>query len=175
MQNVANRGRAARVALVGALALAGAAAAGTATTTFTVTATVSANCTISAGAISFNYDPVVANAATAATATGSVSIACTKGSGPTIGLSAGAHAAQVAGVSRAMANGANFLGYDLYQPAAAPGNGAVWTDIGGANVLNPGVSPSKVARSFTVNLTAPANQDVTVGSYTDTITATVNF
>jgi spore coat protein U-like protein len=161
--------------LAAALAAAGAAVAGTATTTFTVTATVSANCTISATAISFNYDPVIANASTAATATGSVSIACTKGSGPTIGLNAGTHAGQVAGVTRALANGTNYLGYDLYQPAAAPGNGGVWTDIGGANALNAGVSPSKTARSFAVNLTAPANQDVAVGSYTDTITATVNF
>jgi spore coat protein U-like protein len=164
-----------RAALLVALAIAGAAAAGTATTTFTVTATVNANCTISANAISFNYDPVVANAATAGTATGQVSIACTKGSGPTIGLNAGLHGGQVAGVSRALQNGINFLGYDLYQPAAAPGNGNVWTDIGGANALNAGVSPSKTARPFTVNLSAPANQDVAVGTYTDTITATVNF
>jgi spore coat protein U-like protein len=149
--------------------------AATATTTFTVTATVSANCTITATAISFTYDPVVANATTAATSTGTVSIACTKGSGPSIGLNAGNNAGAVAGVTRAMANGTNRLGYELFQQAAAPGNGAVWTDIGGANPLNAGVSPSKASRSFTVQAQIPAGQDVAVGSYTDTITATVNF
>jgi spore coat protein U-like protein len=149
--------------------------AATATTTFTVTAAVSANCTISATGISFTYDPVSANATTAATATGTVTIACTKGSGPSIGLNAGNNAGAVAGVTRAMANGANRLGYELFQQAAAPGNGAVWSDIGGANPLNAGVSPSKAARSFTVQAQIPAGQDVSVGSYSDTITATVNF
>ena len=157
-----------------ALAAAGALAA-TATTTFTVTATVAANCTITATAISFTYDPVFANATTAATTTGTVTIACTKGSGPTIGLSAGSNPGAVAGVTRAMANGANRLGYELFQPAAAPGNGAVWTDIGGANPLNAGVSPSKLARNFTVQAQIPAGQDVAVGNYSDTVTATVNF
>jgi spore coat protein U domain-containing protein, fimbrial subunit CupE1/2/3/6 len=78
-------------------------------------------------------------------------------------------------VTRAMANGANLLGYELYQPAAAPGNAGVWTDIGGANVLNAGVSPSKASRTYTVTGSIPAGQDVAVGNYTDTITATVNF
>jgi spore coat protein U-like protein len=167
-----------RIALVAIVAwIAGGPAlfAATATTTFTVTASVSANCTITATGITFTYDPISANAATAATATGTVTIACTKGSGPSIGLSAGNNAGAVAGVTRAMANGTNRLGYELYQPAAAPGNGGVWTDIGGANPLNAGVSPSKAARSFTVTGSVPAAQDVAVGSYSDTITATVNF
>ena len=154
---------------------AGGALAATATTTFTVTAAVSANCTISATGISFTYDPVSANATTAATATGTVTIACTKGSGPSIGLNAGNNAGAVAGVTRAMANGTNRLGYELSQQAAAPGNGAVWTDIGGANPLNAGVSPSKASRSFTIQAQVPAGQDVAVGSYSDTITATVNY
>jgi len=149
--------------------------AATATTTFTVTASVAANCTITATGISFTYDPVSANASTPASAAGSVTIACTKGSGPSVGLSAGAHAGAVAGVTRAMANGTNMLGYELNQPAAAPGNGGVWTDIGGANPLNAGLSPSKASRSYTVSGSIPAAQDVPVGNYSDTVTATVNF
>jgi spore coat protein U-like protein len=167
-----------RIALLGALAcIAGARAllAATATTTFTVTATVGANCTITATAISLAYDPVVANASTAASTTGTIAIACTKGSGPSIGLSVGGHGGAVAGVTRAMANGSNLLGYELYQPAAAPGNGGVWTDIAGANPLNAGVSPSKAARNYTVTAIVPAAQDVAVGTYSDTVTATVNF
>jgi spore coat protein U-like protein len=74
-----------------------------------------------------------------------------------------------------MANGTNMLGYELYQPAAAPGNGGVWTDIGGANPLNAGVAPSKAAQNFTVTGSVPPGQDVAVGSYSDTVMATVNF
>src|SRR4051812_45613141 len=167
--------------IVGIVALLGLAAspqaiAATAQTTFTVTATVSANCTITATGISFTYDPIAANATTAATATGSVTIACTKGAGPTIGLDVGSNGGKVAGVTRAMANGAtNFLGYQLNQPAAPVGTGGVWSDVGSAGAFNPGASPGKAARTFTVNATIPAGQDVAVGSYTDTITATVNF
>jgi spore coat protein U-like protein len=169
------KSRIALAAIVACIAAGPALFAATATTTFTVTASVSANCTISATGISFTYDPISANATTAAIATGTVTIACTKGSGPSIGLNAGNHAGAVAGVTRAMANGTNMLGYELYQQAAAPGNGGVWTDIGGANPLNAGVSPSKSARIFTVTGSVPAAQDVAVGSYSDTITATVNF
>jgi spore coat protein U-like protein len=167
--------RIALVAIAAMLAADRALFAATATTTFTVTASVSANCTITATGISFTYDPIGANATTAATATGTVTIACTKGSGPSIGLSTGNNAGAVAGVTRAMANGTNRLGYELYQPTAAPGNGGVWTDIGGANPLNAGVSPSKAARSYTVEGSVPAGQDAAIGSYSDTITATVNF
>jgi len=164
-----------RIGVVASLFAVGAssqATAATAQTTFVVTANVTANCTISATGINFTYDPIGTNASTAAIATGSVTIACTKGAGPTIGLNAGNNGGKVAGVTRAMANGAtNFLGYELSQPAP----GGVWTDIGSAGVFNPGVSPSKAARTFTVNATIPAGQDVAVGTYTDTITATVNF
>jgi spore coat protein U-like protein len=150
--------------------------AATATTTFTITATVGANCTITANTIDFgSYDPIRANRSSALTGTGTVSIACTKGSAPIIGLNAGIHAGAVSGVTRAMSNGTDMLGYELKQPAAAPGNGGIWTDVGGANPLNPGVSPGKAARSFTIAGSIPAAQDVAVGNYTDTVTATVNF
>jgi spore coat protein U-like protein len=152
------------------------ATAATAQTQFLVTATVTANCSITASGINFTYDPMVANATAAATASGTVTIACTKGAGPTIGLNAGVNGGKVTGVSRAMLNGStNFLGYELNQPAAPVGTGAVWTDIGTTGAFNPGASTGKAPRTFQVNATIPAGQDVAVGSYTDTITATVNF
>jgi spore coat protein U-like protein len=168
-----NSARVVAAGLLIAVASSSQATAATAQTTFLVTANVTANCSITATGINFTYDPVGVNATTPATATGSVTIACTKGAGPTIGLSAGSNAGKVSGVSRAMANGAtNFLGYELEQPGAG---GAVWTDIGGTGAFNPGVSPSKAPRTFQVNAIIPAGQDVAVGSYTDTVTATVNF
>ena len=145
--------------------------AGTASTTFAVNGSVIANCTISATGISFTYDPVVANATTNATATGTITLACTKGSAPSIALDSGLYAGLASAGPRAMRLGAttNYLGYDIYQPGTT---NTSWTT---AAPYIPSAPTSKAARNFTMNGAAIGGQDVTVGSYTDTVTATVNF
>jgi spore coat protein U-like protein len=156
--------------LVVLIVLARGADAATATSSFTVTGTVTANCTISTTGISFTYDPVAANASSNATATGTVTIACSKGSAPSIGLDNGLYPGLASAGARAMRLGAtaNYLGYDIYWP----GTTTLWTT---AAPYVPSAPPSKAARTFNMDGAAIAGQDVAVGSYTDTVTATVNF
>ncbi len=169
METLIRRGVCAALALAVGL-LASDARAATATSSFTVTGTVVANCTISTGGISFTYDPVSANASTNALATGTVTVACTKGSAPSIGLNAGLNAGLASTGPRAMRLGAtsNYLGYDIYWP----GTTTSWT---AAAPFVPSAPASKAARTFNMDGVAFSGQDVAVGSYTDTVTATVNF
>jgi spore coat protein U-like protein len=150
----------------------------TQTANLAVSASVAANCTISTAAVAFGaYDPVVANALTALTGTGSVTIACTKNSGPTITLGLGA---QPAGSTRQMANGAERLVYELYQPpTTVPGVACgaltqIWGTAGVA-IFTPTVPASKAARTYNVCGSVAASQDVAVGAYADTVVATVSF
>ena len=155
------------VAAIGGLR--GSAYAATATANLSVTATVIANCSISTSAVAFgNYDPAVAHSASPLDGTGTVTITCTKGSGPTVGLDVGSNAS---GSTRRMTDGSEYLSYELYQNS---GRTTVWGSSGGA-IYDPGAAPSYAARSLTVYGRVGAGQDVSVGSYSDTVVATVTF
>lgn len=145
----------------------------TKSTTFNVTSTVSANCTITATDLSFGaYDPVVANKTTALDVNSSVNVLCTKGSsGVKVGLDAGSHSV---GGNRFMAGATDSLQYELYSDSAG---GTVWGNSGAALVSWPVFGPigAGAGVSRTVFGRVPAGQDVSVGSYSDLVTATVNF
>ncbi|MBI3262255.1 MAG: spore coat protein U domain-containing protein [Acidobacteria bacterium] len=142
---------------------------GTTTASLQVGIVVSNNCSITTSAVQFSaYDPSVSNASTPATSAGSVTLACTQGSAPVIGLGSGAHQS---GATRRASDGANFIAYQLYKDG---GLTQPWGDSG-TDVLNAGLSPSKRPRSFTVHGQVPAGQNVPSGTYSDTITVSVNF
>lgn len=151
-----------------------AAHAGSAASNFTVSAAVTATCSISTVNMSFgNYDPITANATTPLDVNGSVTITCTKGASTYIDLSAGSNAANAIGTTRAMATaGPDYLSYDLFQDS---GFATVWGVGNPGNAFVPPVAPNKNARTFTIYGRIPAGQGSTVGNYTDTVTATVNF
>lgn len=155
--------------------------AGSAPANLAVSAAVTANCTISTGALGFgSYDPVVANAATALNGTGSVTVACTKGSAPTIALDLGLNGASPLRQMKITGVGTDLLQYQVYQPPnTTPGTACsfpaatVWN--AGAGIFTPTAPATKAARTYNVCGTVLAGQDVSVGSYQDTIVATVNF
>jgi spore coat protein U-like protein len=144
--------------------------AATVSANLSVTVSVTVNCTVTTSPLAFgSYDPVVANASAALHGTGTVSVACTKGAAPTVGLDLGSNAS---GTTRRLSDGAgHFLNYEIYSEGS-------WTTVwgnSGAALVSPGAAPSKVARNLTAYGQMLGNQDVPAGSYSDLVTATVNF
>jgi len=135
-----------------------------------ISASVAANCTITTGPVAFGaYDPVGANAAADLLATGSVTVACTKGSVTTIDLGNGGN---LSAGSRRMASGTDFLNYALYKDAART---QVWgTGLAGGTTAAYNAATRNLT-AITVYGTVPQAQDVTVGAYSDTVIATINY
>jgi|SRR3954470_12862769 spore coat protein U-like protein len=163
--------------------------AGTVTKTFNATASVAAKCVMSNVAnLDFgSYDPVVTNAGADLPGSTSFTLTCTKGASPAIEMSVGnANFGGNLAAKRSMNNGTatagNYLSYDLYLPSAvgAAGGGvtataSLWGDgTSGTVTYSPSV-PSVAAQTITIFGAVTAGQDVPVGSYTDSVTATVNF
>jgi spore coat protein U domain-containing protein, fimbrial subunit CupE1/2/3/6 len=150
--------------------------AGTATNSLTVQANVANNCKVTAATLNFGaYDPVVANATTDLTAQQALTINCTKDTAATsIDLDNGIHAS---GAQRRMTNGSDNLNYNLFKDSARTSN---WT-TGAVNGVVPDASTSKNTaltsggNPIVVYGTVPQNQDVSAGSYSDTVTITINF
>ncbi len=136
----------------------------------TVSANVNKNCTITTAQLNFGaYDPVAANATANLDGTGTVAVTCTKGAVAKIGLSAGSNAQ---GTTRRMAQtAAAFLTYEIYQDAA---HTIVWGNTT-TDSLDIPAAPNKNPRNYTAYGRVASGQDATVGAYTDTVVATVNF
>jgi spore coat protein U-like protein len=152
------------------LAISGSAQALTRTTTFNVNASVAANCLVSAGDL--NFGSYVGTAAL--TGTSAVSVRCTNGSGYTVSLSTGLGSY----ATRLLSDGTNSLEYNLYTSAA---NTTVWGDGTNSSALVPGTGAGLAlanAVTHTVYGTLPnnaTNQAAPAGSYSDTITVTVEY
>jgi spore coat protein U-like protein len=158
-------------AILGALLALGCAPvlAATQTTTFTVTATVSSACTISATTLAFGaYAPA---AALPTNGTSTVTTTCTLLAPYNIGLNAGTAAgATVAARQMTGTPTADLLTYSLYRD---PAHSLVWGNTIGTDTV--ALVGTGLAQATTVNGQIPALQNVSVGSYSDTITATVTF
>jgi spore coat protein U-like protein len=177
------KGTPARLALgAGCLLAAAAPQAGVYTgATLGAQTTITANCTISTTAVNFGpYDPVVANRTSKLDASGTVTIRCVRGTAPAIALGPGTNAS---GSTRRMKGPgpADFLVYELYQPqtasAGAPcgATGSVVWSTSGTGLFTATAASNFNARTYNVCGTVFAGQDPAIGTYNDTVTATVNF
>lgn len=158
-----------------ALGLVVLAAPATAATTadVAISATVVSSCSITALPVAFgDYDAL---SATADDATGSVAVSCSVGSNPVIwlgqGLNADTGSSAVAPIRRMVNGGTNYLGYQLFQDSSRT---TVWgADNSSAPAAAEAVDLDPV--TSTIYGRIPINQLSTVGAYSDTVVATVNF
>jgi spore coat protein U-like protein len=136
----------------------------------TVSANVVKNCTITTAPVSFgNYDSVAANATAPLDGIGTITVKCTKGAAAKVGLNPGGNAQ---GTTRRMAGGtAEYLTYELYKDT---GRASIWGDTATTGLDVP-AAPNQTPRNFTVYGRVAQAQEAAVGTYTDTVVATVNF
>jgi spore coat protein U-like protein len=139
-------------------------AASTANTTFAVTSSVVASCTISATSLAFgNYTLSQLDA------TSTLTLTCTSGTAAAIGLNAGTGSGATVTV-RKMTSAGNTLNYALYQDA---GRTTIWGNTVGTDTVS--TTGTGAAQTITVYGRIPASQTSPIGSYADTVTATVTF
>ena len=132
-------------------------------------AQASASCTISTTSVVFgNYN--VFNGS-ALDSTGTVTYRCNpQTQSIIISLSKGQSATYS---PRKMNQGAENLTYDLFTNA---GRTTIWGDgTGGTSVYSDPNPPKNIDVNITVYGRVPAGQDVSAGSYSDTVSATINF
>ena len=155
---------------VALLAVAPLASAATATDTFDVTIKITNACTVNAADMTFPDTATLAT--TAVTASSTVSVACTNQGLFSVAFNNGLNSAAPA--ARKMKNGSNTVDYALYRDSAHAellGDGTASTfTLGGVSTGN------NAADVFTIYGQAPSGQvNKPIGTYVDTVTATVTF
>jgi spore coat protein U-like protein len=135
----------------------------TATNTFQVSANVVSSCLVSAPALAFgNYNSTQIDATTTLTVT------CTNNTAYSVGLDKGLNGAAVN--SRQMKSGSYTLNYSLFSDTARTVN---WGNTVGTDTVAGTGNGS--GQSIIVYGRLPGGQPLTIGTYTDTITATVTY
>jgi spore coat protein U-like protein len=122
-----------------------------------------ANCTFTVQSVAFgNYDPILGQSVNSA---GNVTVSCNVIDSYSITLSPGQGTLLV----RQMRNGGYGLNYNLYTDALRT---MIWGDGTSGTVI---VSDSAIGGIYTVYGRIPANQNLPAGTYTDSVTVTLNF
>ena len=150
------------------------------TTNMNVTANISATFTMSNTDLDFgDYDATGTNSSRDLLATATISTSCTSGTNGVISMSGGSHVlfCQSSKCHRQMANQdeTSFLRYNIYTNESLSW-GSVWSDNTSATNEVVQVIGSGVSQNTTVYGEITKNQrNAVAGSYTDTITITLNY
>ena len=134
--------------------------------TFQVKANVVEACTITAGN-TLDFGTYTGVAITKST---TISVTCTKGGTYNIGLNGGSTTNGTDQQRLLAGPGTATLQYNLYTTSSL---GSIWGDTAAHNLV-PGTGEGS-AQTITVWGNLAGSQPLTVGSYSDTITATVNY
>ena len=127
-----------------------------------------ASCTISTTAVNFGVYDVFSGTAT--DSTGTITFKCTGNASVTINLNKGT---STTFTPRVLTSGSNTINYNLYTDAA---RSTIWGDTtGGTSRYSNGNPANNQSIVVTVYGRITSGQDVSAGSYSDTITATINF
>lgn len=131
---------------------------------FSATAAYYGACEVSASAMDFG---ALSPSNPTASSRSNIFITCPSGTAYTVDLGSGQNAGQspVAEAGRAMSNGTDYLGYDLYESVNAS---TPWSGLGGTGSSN--------TQSIEVYGRIPAGQSgLSVGTYSDTVVVTVTY
>jgi spore coat protein U-like protein len=141
------------------------------TAEFEVRATVVPNCRLIVSPLDFgDYDPLVLHASSALDTETEIRLTCTRNSSATISLDHGRFATARSG-PRLMSDGAQQLAYQLFQD---PSRASVWGEGDDAMAVF-GSSSISDPHTLTIYGRIPPGQEVLSGSYSDVVTAIVDF
>ena len=146
---------------------------GTTSNTVTLSLRIDNDCIVMAPDISFGTAPLV-DAFSHVTQT--ISLQCTKGTSYTVKLSDGSNAT---GGQRRMANGSNYINYEIYQGAGSTarwGSTSGQTRTSGSADVSPGAGTGNSTQGFVYTSKILQGQTTPpAGTYTDTIVIGVDF
>lgn len=136
-----------------------------------VRANVVSNCRLTMTPLDFGaYDPLGSHQTSNLETTATVALMCTPNSQVTIDVDRGINNGISGLTTRAMAAGSTQLGYEIFRDAART---QLWGT--GADALHFISRRAASSLEFTVYARIPAGQEVSAGTYTDVLTATVHF
>ncbi|OJT98675.1 MAG: hypothetical protein BGN82_04175 [Alphaproteobacteria bacterium 65-7] len=141
--------------------------AGSSQTQFTVSATVLDSCAVTAGNLAFGS--YTAGSAAPVTAASTIQVTCTNGLAYSVALDGGSTSHNVA--ARAMTDGSNMLAYGLYTSNAYS---TIWGDGTAPTARVPGAGTG-TTQSLIVYGRIGAGQFMPAGSYSDTVTVSVDY